>query len=408
MHGLRMITYSLSDSVFLYHADMRDALRALPDCSIDSICCDPPYHLTSIVKRFGAENAAPALSNGPTGVYARSSSGFMGKQWDGGDITFQVETWREVWRVLKPGGYVAAFGAPKNFGRLQCAILDAGFEERDTILHMVDPSDPIVGFLESLSDAQLDAFLRVLADSELAGFVAWCFGTGFPKSHDVSKKIDAKLGAVRIKLAPHGRAIGTNKTRVEAGYRPNEVQEGFYTTAATPEAATWEGWGTALKPAFEPIVLARKPLSEGTVAANVLRHGIGAINVDGCRIPGAKPDTTRGASLKASSMVGTLGAQGRIVDDGASRWPANVVHDGSAEVVEAFPAETGKSHGGRSPNPNSTSYGFVKGDAKRMIGKGDSGSAARFSILPRPARPIAPARSTRPSSRSRSCNGSHA
>lgn len=153
-------SYVLSPSAFLYHADCREALRALPDNSIDSVVTDPPYHLTSVVKRFGGPNAAPAKEY-HTGVYgggfdpkgkgtgaafARMSKGFMNQVWDGGDIAFRPELWAEVFRVLKPGGFVAAFGSSRGYHRMACAIEDAGFDIRDSLM--------------------------------------WVYGSGFPKSRD--------------------------------------------------------------------------------------------------------------------------------------------------------------------------------------------------------------------------------
>jgi hypothetical protein len=148
----------LNDRVTLMPGDCRTVLATLPEASVDSVVCDPPYHLTSIVKRFGGENAAPAKV-GKTGAYARASAGFMGKQWDGGDVAFQVETWAAVYRVLKPGGHLVAFSGTRTYHRMVCAIEDAGFEIRDQI--------------------------------------GYCFGSGFPKSHDVSKAIDRAAGAER-------------------------------------------------------------------------------------------------------------------------------------------------------------------------------------------------------------------
>lgn len=344
--------YIISPTVTLFHSDCIETMKSLPDNSVDSCVCDPPYHLNSIVKRFGADNAAPALSSSqrrfaetgggdrPPGSdqFGRLSKGFMGKRWDGGDIAFQIETWREVWRVLKPGGYVAAFGAPKNFGRLQCAILDAGFEERDCILNLVDPSDAIIQFIESLSEAQLDAFMKCLTQSELSGFLAWTFGVGFPKGRDIGK--DTGL----------------------------------------PE---WSGFNVALKPAFEPIVLARKPLSEGTVAANVLRWGTGALNIDGCRVasPG-ETITNHARSGDAEVLFGASKAQETYQSAGqaAGRWPANVVHDGSDEVVGAFPDSKGQQGDlnatGRA-RPTKTCLGDMAPPLPHKA-RNDSGSAARF------------------------------
>lgn len=190
---------------------------------------------------------------------------------------------------------------------------------------------------------------RMVCAIEDAGFeirdqIMWVYGSGFPKSLNVEKAIGET----------HGTSV---------------------------RAATWQGWGTALKPAHEPIVVARKPLV-GTVAANVLAYGTGAINVDGCRIPGAKPDTTRGASSKASSMVGTLGAQGRILDDGAGRWPANLIHDGSDEVLAAFPEAPGQladASDSDTARPGQNVYGAMRRGSGGAAARVDSDkSAARF------------------------------
>ena len=160
---------------------------------VDSIVTDPPYHLTSIVKRFGKEGSAPA-QEGTDGAFARASKGFMGKEWDGGDIAFRPETWELALKLLKPGGYILAFSASRNYHRMAVAIEDAGFEIRDQMM--------------------------------------WLYGSGFPKSLNLGN-----------------------------------------------------GWGTALKPAHEPIVMARKSL-EGTNKQNMEKYGVGGINIDGCRIEG--------------------------------------------------------------------------------------------------------------------------
>lgn len=264
----------LNGRVRLLAGDCLQRLGDLASESIDSCVTDPPYHFTSIVKRFGADNAAPA-KEGKTGAYKRASAGFMGKQWDGGDVAFQVKTWLAVWRVLKPGAHLIAFSGTRTYHRMACAIDDAGFEVRDQL--------------------------------------AWLYGNGFPKSHN--------------------------------------------------QKGEWEGWGTALKPAWEPCVLARKPLSEGAIAANVLRWGTGALNIDGCRVetmeewsgrelPDAKDGVCWGGTLNASSSSSShpLG-----------RWPANIIHDGSDKVVVAFP---------------DTQSGYSDGTFAETYG--DSGCAARF------------------------------
>lgn len=297
--------------MLLHAGDCLDVLRTLPDCSIDSCVTDPPYHLVSIVRRFGSENAAPTLSAAErrfaktggadrqpgTGQYGRLSRGFMGKTWDGGDIAFRVELWAEVFRVLKPGGHVVAFSGTRTYHRMACAIEDAGFEIRD--------------------------------------MVQWLYGSGFPKSHNVGKIL--------------------------------------------PE---WEGWGTALKPALEPICLGRKPLI-GTVAENVLAHRTGAINIDGCRVPVGDDAYARNCSADR----GHADNRKRDMDFGMTagsasaigRHPANVVHDGSPEVVGCFPAEAGAFAPVRGTEP-SNAVTNVYGERTRVATThhGDSGSAARF------------------------------
>jgi site-specific DNA-methyltransferase (adenine-specific) len=276
----------------ILEGDCRERMAELDAGSIDSCVTDPPYHLTSIVKRFGAANAAPAKV-GKTGAYARASRGFMGQQWDGGDVAFQPETWAAVFRVLKPGAHLVAFSGTRTYHRMVCAIEDAGFEIRDQL--------------------------------------AWVYGSGFPKSHN---------------------------------------QPG--------------GWGTALKPAWEPICLARKPLI-GTVAANVLKHGTGAINVDGCRIEtNGRPlrEKTDGDAVNVgvgnlSAAISTSGRAAGETDFG--RWPANIIHDGSEEVLAGFPSVKTGAGGITKKNDNGNVYSGPASSADRAtIGYDDEGSAARF------------------------------
>ncbi len=316
--------------VVLHAGDCLDVLDQLDESSIDSCVTDPPYHLTSIVKRFGGEGAAPAQF-GKDGVYARAAAGFMGKKWDGGDVAFRPETWAKVLRVLKPGGHLLAFGGTRTFARMSVAIEDAGFEIRDTIM--------------------------------------WLYGTGFPKSHDVSKGIDKAAGHWRGRA---GGVISENGSMSAPNYERTDKGEPIL-----PEASQWEGWGTALKPAVEPIVLARKPLSEPTVAANVLKWGTGAINVGACRV-----GTEQGSPFGRPSFADDYRLHKRSNDwepSGPGRWPANVIHDGSDEVVGAFP-DVGKSTGGRCSDNNV--FGNFKGQERDFTpgnpGYGDSGSAARF------------------------------
>jgi DNA modification methylase len=206
----------LTDRITLHPGDCLDVLAAMADASVDSCVTDPPYHLTSIVKRFGASDAAPAKS-GKTGAYARASRGFMGKQWDGGDVAFRNEVWTHVLRVLKPGGHLLAFSGTRTYHRMACAIEDAGFEIRDQI--------------------------------------GWAYGSGFPKSHDVSKGIDRAAGA---ECEVIGQAKRTGK---EHGTYGAMAGDNLITIPATDAAREWQGWGTALKPSFEPVCWAQKPFN---------------------------------------------------------------------------------------------------------------------------------------------------
>ena len=276
-------------------------MAELPDASVDAVVTDPPYHLTSIVDRFGGANAAPAKSDGPTGVYARASRGFMGQTWDGGDVAFRVETWREVLRVLKPGGHLLAFSGSRTYHRMTCAIEDAGFEIRDQIM--------------------------------------WVYGSGFPKSLDVSKAIDRAAGAEREVVGGRVYAGGHVQNSSESigfgGCDPTADLRAI-TAPATDDARRWSGWGTALKPAHEPICMARKPLV-GTVASNVLTHGAGAINVDGCRIDGDDAVAGRvrhGGGIAENATSWSLGDRNAPMP--AGRWPANLIHDGSDEATEGL------------------------------------------------------------------------
>ena len=290
--------------------DMLDVLRRYPSNHFDSCVCDPPYHLTSIVKRFGGDNAAPA-KHGTDGAFARASKGFMGKSWDGGDVAFRVETWAEVFRVLKPGAYVVAFSASRTYHRMACAIEDAGF-----ITH------PMFG---------------------------WIYATGFPKAHDLSKQM----------------------AREEIG-----------------DAEAWQGWAygaQSTKPALEPVYFGQKPFSEKTGAQNVLRWGVGAVNIDGCRIETDELITNHSRSADSAISKGIYGdssAQETHQTPGQSlgRWPANLIHDGSDEVIAEFPQSNGQQgyvgpeHGVRD---SVNVYGDY-GERPPAPPRNDKGSAARF------------------------------
>lgn len=304
----------------LLKGDNLELLPTLADNSIDAIVTDPPYEL-----------------------------GFMGKSWDSSGIAYKVALWAECLRVLKPGGHLIAFGGSRTYHRLACAVEDAGFEIRDQLM--------------------------------------WVYGSGFPKSLDVSKAIDKAAGAEREVIATNQRS----QNRSDGWDRPwmkeqmnaiggHGMAEYEVTAPNTDDAKTWQGWGTALKPSHEPMVLARKPLGEKTVAENVLRWGTGALNIDGTRIGSGSgeernvklPDI-RGAKMHAGAERGTI--ERTVVNKG--RWPANFIHDGSDEVLELFPETRSKSGGKSGSNANPMSWAENNNERERF-GFDDAGSAARF------------------------------
>jgi DNA modification methylase len=345
--------------VVLHAGDCLTVLEGLPENSVDAVVVDPPYHLTSIVRRFGKEGLAPA-GFGTDGVYSRGSTGFMGRAWDGGDVAFRPETWDKVRRVLKPGGHLAAFAAAKNSHRMVCAIEDAGFEVRDSIMEALSVELMQTAFFEGLSAVQRDAFLRLLDSTASPSHLLWVFGMGFPKSLALSKAIN-KAAGVRGHDSTRFNVVGQqgareNRSNLLASNHPDYVAP----VGITPEAKRWEGWGTALKPAFEPICLARKPLSEKTVAANVLRWGTGALNIDACRIEGGLRPRIEKTSVKAPTIFGLKDGSRAAGGTTLGRWPANIVLDGSDEVLAAFPRMESRPPG------------------TQRLGFGNSGSAARF------------------------------
>ncbi|QDM55729.1 methyltransferase [Mycobacterium phage HokkenD] len=367
--------------------DCRDVLASFPDASVDAILTDPPYEL-----------------------------GFMGKKWDNSGIAFDVEMWEQCLRVLKPGGHLLAFGGSRTWHRLTVAIEDAGFEIRDSI--------------------------------------AWLYGSGFPKSLDVSKAIDKAGGespqrqaevlrnartraglsrgevAERIGCTPssvrdweegRSRAVGrslewitpspeyrdrladllgyTSDERRITGASTDRRGDGtviglghsgvkYGTDASTEAAKQWQGWGTALKPSFEPIVVARKPLV-GTVAANVLEHGTGALNIDACRIgdgsesqgprDSSEPSATRRyTSSGAVNIAATPGPRG---GSPSGRWPTNVVLDEAAAAALDEQSGTLKSGDLAGSKRNTAGgNGITHGAMTGVVGQSyaDSGGASRF------------------------------
>jgi site-specific DNA-methyltransferase (adenine-specific) len=326
----------LKGKVILHGGDNREVLKSLADNSIDAVVTDPPYALVSITKRFGKDRAA---------AYTRASKGFMGKTWDNGETAFAVEFWQQIYRVLKPGGHVVSFSGTRTYHRMACAIEDAGFEIRDQL--------------------------------------QWLYGAGFPKSHNVSKGIDRHNGDAREQvtiLRPRIANMPTADTGATRPWLEKALANGFHVkdgpSAASAASAAWDGWGTALKPAVEPICLARKPLI-GTVAENVMAHGTGALNIGGTRI-GTRTESTGEVIGSNTAMSGPNYGRIETGEQTIGRWPANILHDGSDEVVNAFPSSNS------SRSEVTSKPGAVYGNGSGLpahtgiYGFDDSGSAARF------------------------------
>jgi len=286
--------------MLLLNGDCIEEMQKLIDdgVQVDSVVTDPPYHLQSIVDRFGKEGSAPAKF-GTDGAFKRASTGFMGKEWDGGDIAFRKETWELALKLLKPGGHLLAFSASRNYHRMAVAIEDAGFEIRDQLM--------------------------------------WIYGSGFPKSHNLG-----------------------------------------------------DGWGTALKPAHEPIVMARKFI-KGTNKQNKEKYGTGGLNIDACRIDYVsdydkkhQADIARGQENADNGVFfGGKGKTKASTHEPTGRFPANVMHDGSEEVVSGFPNAKGAVSNGDA-SVGETSEGVIKPLRRgKLTSYADDGSAARFFYCPK-------------------------
>lgn len=329
----------------LHHGDTLAVLRGMADHSVDAIVTDPPYGLK-----------------------------FMGRKWDA-DVP-AAEVWAEALRVLKPGGHLLCFAGTRTHHRMATRIEEGGFELRDMI--------------------------------------AWVYGSGFPKSLDVGKAIDKAAGAERAVV---GTRKLTGKARILSGGNFNGSYADEYrgsakdykdvyeeTAPATEAAAQWQGWGTALKPALEPITVARKPFA-GTVANNVLAHGTGGINVDACRVMGEpSPSIDRRASgAKSGKGASCLHSNQRVKEglppfnkslekyiadrpgEALGRFPANFIHDGSPEVLAGFP-DTGPSNAAaRGDYVDMRGGNYAGAQGKKLVGpvalRGHDdagGSAARF------------------------------
>lgn len=310
----------LKEQYKIINGDSLEVLDTIPENSIDAIITDPPYEL-----------------------------GFMGKSWDASGIAYNVELWKKALKVLKPGGYLLAFGGTRTFHRIACAIEDGGFEIRDTIM--------------------------------------WLYGSGFPKSMDIGKSIEGKLvlGSGNVKDI---KKLDGEKTIVSGGWNSNEVEQGkrnkeYVQTKTnvnfkTEEGKKWSGWGTCLKPAYEPIIVARKPF-KGSLVDNVLEYGVGGLNIDGCRIP-LKGDETIATNVafkeqKQSEGWGTKRCITEQTEQG--RFPANIIHDGSEEATAGMPIGGQNGSIAKPYDMNNRVYGKY-GQCNTWEAYQDSGSAARY------------------------------
>lgn len=310
------------------HGDCLDVLSELEENSIDSIVTDPPYEIQ-----------------------------FMNRSWDSTGVSFSVELWSKCLRVLKPGGHLISFGGVRTAHRITCAIEDAGFEIRDILM--------------------------------------WLFGSGYPKSHDISKAIDRELGHSREKVAIPSSQVRNPKsinggTGIDGGDRPwmqKAMETGYHemdsNVPSSQEAKMWHGWGSALKPAYEPIIMARKPLSEKNLALNVLKWGTGGLNIDACRIDhNEKPKIV---TRKAEDHFWTGKKPITKPELHTGRWPANLLLDGFSAFM--LDEQTGTLKSGlmkkgttrlNSEGEGKNTYGYMSSDKVKNDTYGDSGGASRF------------------------------
>ena len=326
-------------------------MRTMPDNSIDAVISDPPYGLSFMNKEwdsFGSDTRQPGDEHyvTPDNPYGRSKARYgYGSKLQKSMQEFQfamTPIFEEALRVAKPGAYLLCFGGTRTFHRMACAIEDAGWEIRDCIM--------------------------------------WVYGSGFPKSMDVAKAIDKASGYVGEVVGERTVDVGMQGGHMHAGRKQQHQQQ---VHALSEQAQEWQGWGTCLKPAWEPIIVARKTL-DGTVANNVLKWGVGAMNIDACRVP--TEDNLNGGtySKNATEYDATSYAPKNGIGEykqPPGRFPANLVHDGSQMVLDLFPQSKGQQGDVTGNEPSHPADGVCYGEYNgrhTFAKRGDTGSAARF------------------------------
>lgn len=307
-----MKIYSATENYKLYNGNMLDMLEVVEPSSIDAIITDPPYELN-----------------------------FMGKGWDNSGIAFDKNAWGKCLEALKPGGYLLAFGGSRTYHRIACAIEDAGFEIRDTIM--------------------------------------WIYGSGFPKSMDIGLAIDKRNGIESIDTgikSPNARPNGIKENTI---YESGTTGKEFNIKIATNE---WGGWGTALKPSYEPIIVARKPF-KGTLVDNVMQYGVGGLNIDECRVGEAYSYKIKENGFGDNFMDDNWKPSGKEYEKNVSgRFPANTIltYDETdyEEVCGGFPYTKGTGEKRKRKGQDSTCYGKFNGKDTENSCWGDEGSASRY------------------------------
>lgn len=354
-------------TIKVYNGDCAEVMTQLESDSVDAIVTDPPYGLAFMGAKWDTFGRDKQYGNDSMEVrrkkaldYATTNKGAPrygnghgpGKLTAAEALAFQnamTPIFKEAIRVAKPGAHLLCFGGTRTFHRMTCAIEDAGWEVRETIM--------------------------------------WVYGSGFPKSMDVAKAIDKASGYVGEVIGERTVDVGMQGGHMHAG-RKQQQQQVF---SLSPQAKEWQGWGTCLKPAWEPIIVARKPL-DGTVAHNVLTWGTGAINIDACRVAyesDADRDSARPQGEATSKAAGHLAGGGDFdvkrksfdVVQKEGRFPANLVHDGSEEVVRLFPQSNGQQADVTGNEPSHPADGVCYGEYNgrhSFAKRGDTGSAARF------------------------------